>query len=198
MLNILLLDSNYYHALGLRFLITEHLTDEEADKILFLLASSKGSQEAANIIFQDYIVTIKINNKNSSFSSTNNDEEIITHIPFSTRNQTINDLSMKIAKILSIVRDNYNHYISKEQLYWRFRLESHSQLSDAEKKVMILFGRGYNSVDISKILNRSRKTIRTHFRSASRKMDTPTKVHFYRFASFIANCDKKERNTLCL
>jgi DNA-binding CsgD family transcriptional regulator len=105
---------------------------------------------------------------------------------------------MKIGKILAIAKADYNLLANREEAYWKFGLKKYAQLSDTENDIMILIGRGYNSTDISRILNRSRKTISTHYRNASRKMGAANRAEFYRYASFIAKCGRDERNTLCL
>lgn len=202
MLNILLLDSNYYQTSGLSLLITNQLADESLGEVCFLLPSEEMSYDIANIIFQDDRVTIQINNQRNNEVSFDGgykeNEKIIVHVPFLTRNLTLNDISMKIGKILAIARSDYNLLINKEEAYWSLGLKKYAQLSDTENNVMILIGRGYNSTDISRILNRSRKTISTHYRNASRKMGAANRAEFYRFASFIARCGRDERNTLCL
>lgn len=202
MLNILLMDSNFYQISGLSFLIFNQVADDREGEVLFLLPSEEQNSDIADIIFRDDMVTIRIFNKRRIRSNQDSGrkkvERITIHVPFLTKNQTLNDISMKISKILSIARADYNLLVNREETYWNFGLKKYAQLSDTENDVMILIGRGYNSTDISRILNRSRKTISTHYRNASRKMGAANRAEFYRYASFIANCRRDERNTLCL
>lgn len=202
MLNILLMDSNFYQISGLSFLIFNQVADDRKGEILFLLPSEEQNRDIADIIFRDDMVTIRIFNKRRTRSNQNSGrkevEGITIHVPFLTKNQTLNDISVKISKILSIARADYNLLVNREETYWNFGLKKYAQLSDTENDVMILIGRGYSSTDISRILNRSRKTISTHYRNASRKMGAANRAEFYRYASFIANCRRDERNTLCL
>ncbi|MTD38223.1 LuxR family transcriptional regulator [Erwinia sp. CPCC 100877] len=202
MLNILLMDSNFYQTSGLSFLIFNQLTEERMSEVCFLLPSDEKNKDIADIIFRDDMVTIHIVNKrrirSSPESGKKSPERITVHVPFLTKNRTLNDISMKIGKILAIAKADYNLLVNKEEAYWNFGLKKYAQLSDTENDVMILIGRGYNSTDISRILNRSRKTISTHYRNASRKMGAANRAEFYRYASFIAKCGCDERNTLCL
>ena len=202
MLNILLMDSNFYQTSGLSFLIFNQLADERKGEVLFLLPSEGKNHDIANIIFRDDMVTIRIFNKRRIRGSHTADlkgaEGTTIHVPFLTKNKTLDDISMRIGKILSIASADYNVLINRDDAYWNFGLKKYAQFSDTENDVMILIGRGYNSTDISRILNRSRKTISTHYRNASRKMGAANRAEFYRFASFIANCHRDERNTLCL
>ncbi|KLG05275.1 LuxR family transcriptional regulator [Enterobacter cloacae subsp. cloacae] len=205
MLNILLMDSNYYHGLGLKSLILSKLTSERLQEARFALYTDEMSAKTANIIFYDDFVTINILNKKQvrcngdPWRGDNSEMKKITlHVPFLTKNQTLNDISMKIGKILTIANADYHVCLNKKDSYWSFGLKKYAQLSDAENDVMLLIGLGYNSYDISRMLNRSQKTISTHYRNASRKMGASNQAEFYRYASFVARCGCNERNTLCL
>ncbi|MGD8205149.1 helix-turn-helix transcriptional regulator [Pantoea sp. FN0305] len=202
MLNILLMDSNFYLMSGLSALIFNQCTDVHKEEVLFLLPSQEKNHDIADIIFRDDMVTIRIFNQRSICTSHGSgrrgDEGMTIHVPFITKNLTLDEISIKIGKILSIARADYNVLVNREEAYWNFGLKKYAQLSDTENDVMILVGRGYDSTDISRILNRSRKTISTHYRNASRKMGAVNRAEFYRYASFIANCRRDERNTLCL
>jgi DNA-binding CsgD family transcriptional regulator len=201
MLNMLLMDSNFYQMSGLSLLILKHLPDDRLDKAFFLLPSQEKNKDIANIIFHDELVTINIFNQmhiNHNEMGRKKAEKITIHIPFLPKSKTLNDISMKICKILEIAHADYNEFINKEEVYWKFGLKKYAQLSDTENDVMIFIGQGYNSAEISRILNRSRKTIRTHYRNAFRKMGAENQAEFYRYASFIARCRCGERNTLCL
>lgn len=202
MLKILLMDCNFYQVSGLSLLILKHLSDYHLlDKAIFLLPSQENNKNIANVIFQDELVTINIFNKmciNHNETEHKITEKITIHVPFLPKSKTLNDISMKICKILEISHADYNEFIHEEEVYWKFGLKKYAQLSDTENDVMIFIGQGYNSAEISRILNRSRKTIRTHYRSAFRKMGAENQAEFYRYASFIAKCGCAERKTLCL
>lgn len=203
MLNILLMDANFYHMSGLSFLIYKELINEGESEVCFLLPLEQGVAPCtADIIFHDDMVTIHIFDDRRTRDGAEPGQEgqgkITVHIPFLTKNHTLADISMKIRKILAVARADYNLLVNREEACWSLGLKKYAQLSDTENDVMILIGRGYNNSDISKILNRSRKTISTHYRNASRKMGAANRAEFYRYASFIARCRLDERNTLCL
>lgn len=205
MLNILLMDSNCYRGLGVKSLILSQLPSERLNDARFALSTDEMGKDDANIIFYDDFVTINVlnrkkirSNSNRWLKDTREPEKLSLHVPFLARNQTLNDVSMKIGKILAIATADYHAHFNKKDAYWSFGLKKYAQLSDAETDIMLLIGRGYNSGDISRMLNRSRKTISTHYRNASRKMGASNHAEFYRYASFIARCGCNERNTLCL
>lgn len=82
--------------------------------------------------------------------------------------------------------------------YKRTGLKQFMQLSSTESKVMLMIGQGYDTVNISRMLGRSEKTVNTHCRNAIRKMGMINRVEFYKYASFIAKTGNKRGSTLCL
>jgi len=199
------MDSNYYHGLGIKFLILSQIENERQHEIRFAFSTDEMKAETANIIFYDFSVTINILNKKEVHSygeswsrESRKMEKITLHIPFLARNQMLSDISMKIGKVLAIAKADYHACLNRQDTCWNFGIKKYAQLSDAENDVMLLIGRGYNSGDISRMLNRSRKTISTHYRNACRKIGVSNQAEFYRYASFIARREGNERNTLCL
>lgn len=203
MLNVLLMDYNFYQRKGLSTLIFDQLNESNAEEVCFLLPSDERNQNAADIIFRNDMVTIHVANKSSSRmimenSGSCNSEKITIHIPFLLKNQSLSEIASKIEKILAVASTDYNILRKMKVSCCKLGLKKYTQLSDTENDIMILIGRGYDSADISRILNRSKKTISTHYRNASRKIGVSNRAEFYRYASFIANCQREERNTLCL
>ncbi len=201
MLKILMMDSDYYQALGLSYLILNQPISEPLD-ICFLLPSDDKNIDVANVVFRRDMVTInifndKLNPENRTPGARRR-EKITLHVPFLSKGYTMSDISIRIKKILSIASVEYSALRTKEDAYCSLGLKKYAQLSETEYDVMLLIGRGYSSEDISKILNRSRKTISTHYRNASRKMGMANRAEFYRYASFVAKCGRDERNTFCL
>jgi len=202
MLNIAIMDADFYNLSGLSFLITEQISEEGLGNICFMIPSIKCGEKNSNVIFRDNTVTINFFKTKDALqrckTTDEHSEKVTIHIPFLTKNHTLYDLSIKIRKILEIACADYNVLVNKEESIWNFGLKKYRQLSDAENDVMVLMGRGFNSNDISRMLSRSPKTINTHYRNASRKIGVANRAEFYRYASFIAECGCNERNTLCL
>lgn len=202
MLNVLLMDYDFYQRKGLSTLIYNQLAEKEKKCICFLLPSQHDNQNIADIIFRNDMVTIYVEDNKKRGVTTESRKDapgrMVTHIPFTMRNQSLNIVSMKIKKIIEIADSDYSEIANREDVCWRFGLKQHSQLSDTENDVMVMIGHGYDSNHISKIMKRSKKTISTHYRNASRKIGMSNRAEFYRFASFIASCRREERNTICL
>ncbi|CAH6320573.1 helix-turn-helix domain-containing protein [Pantoea agglomerans] len=202
MLNILLVDYDFYHRKGLSTLIYNQLAKKGKERVCFLLPSQNDNQGVVDIIFRNDMVTIYIEDKNKRCTTAETLEQspgkITIHVPFTLRNQPLNVVSQKIKKIVEIASSDYRELANKEDVCWRLGLKQHTQLSDTENHVMVMIGHGYDSNHISKIMKRSKKTISTHYRNASRKIGMSNRAEFYRFASFIASCRREERNTICL
>lgn len=202
MLNILLVDYDFYHRKGLSTLIYNQLAKKGKERVCFLLPSQNDNQGVADIIFRNDMVTIYIEDKNKRCTTAETLEQspgkITIHVPFTLRNQPLNVVSQKIKKIVEIASSDYRELANIEDVCWRLGLKQHTQLSDTENHVMVMIGHGYDSNHISKIMKRSKKTISTHYRNASRKIGMSNRAEFYRFASFIASCRREERNTICL
>ena len=116
------------------------------------------------------------------------------HIPFMSRKCPIDDIALKIKKILNFVTSVSTPFAEPPAL----RLKKYTQLSATDYQVMVLIGKGLNHRDIAKELNRSRKTTGAHYRSVSRKMGAANRAEFYRYACFIASLKGDRRNTLFL
>lgn len=202
MLNVLLMDHDFYQRKGLSILIYEQLAEKGYCPVCFLLPSQEENQNLANILFRKDMVTIhvfnKIQNNNRDDLIQEEPQKLTIHVPFKIRHQSLSDITIKISKILTIAKSDYLSLINKDEVCWRFGLKQYAQLSSTESDVMMLIGRGYDSTDISKMLKRSRKTISTHYRNASRKIGVSNRAEFYRFASLVASCQHGQRNTICL
>jgi len=148
MLNILLMDSNYFRGLGVKSLIFSQLPNERLNDARFALSTDEMSKDDANIIFYNDFVTINVlkrkkihSNSGRWLKDTKEPEKLTLHVPFLARNQKLNDVSMKIGKILAIATADYHVHFNKKDAYWCFGLKKYAQLSDAETDVMLLIGR---------------------------------------------------------
>lgn len=200
MLNVLLLDANFYYLSGLSSLIYQACASG-GDDVCFLLPGDARSLSRADIIFRDNRVTVRVarnRRAGKNTGGTKRRERLTLHIPFMTKRDAVQDIALKIGKILAIAKADCRQILDREAACGHFGLKKYAQLSATEQDVMILIGLGYTPADISRILNRSQKTISTHSRNASRKMGASSRAAFWRYASFIASCGHDERHTLCL
>ncbi|THB83440.1 LuxR family transcriptional regulator [Pantoea allii] len=201
MLNVLLMDYDFYQRKGLSTLISNEISDKGNDRVFFLSPSQKESQDIADIIFRNDMVTIHVKHKKQECETLeliDKSEKITIHVPFTLRNQCLNDVFVKVKKILALASADYCSLTNIEEACRKLGVKQYAQLSDAENDVMIMIGRGYDNNEISRVMNRSIKTISTHYRNASRKIGVSNRADFYRFASYVASCRRDERNTICL
>lgn len=199
-LKILILSNNFPYVAGLKFLINDILIGKRNTELFFLSSSEENGIEVANVIFRDSIVSVNVfKDKNVMLQYKNMGEgnRITVHIPSSWRKGNITDIESKIEKVLFIAQAGYDSLIKKD-IYKRIDVNEYLQLSVMESKIILLVGKGHHTSEISKILDRSEKTIGTHCRNASRKMGMENRVEFYKYAKFIANCSSNEINTLCV
>lgn len=193
-LEISFLDSNIYEVLGLRSLLCQQYNGN-LEEILFLSGEDQPSKDRPSIIFREDVVTMNLpfisprQPVSGSVSST-----LTWHIPFLSRKCSVDDLSIKIRKLLGLASTAAGLSYTDNMLKFR----NYTQLSDTEYQVMILIGQGMNRQDISKVLNRSEKTISTHYRNISRKMGATNRAEFYRYAFFISRHGGERCNTLFL
>lgn len=200
MIKVLINEENHYKKLGLSLLISELLSENQ--DVIFLLPSDNEDTSAANIIFCSDWVTL---NLYSSPGTRRLDTvwsegaiRLTAHAPFLNKHDTLKDISAKIWKILKIINTTKDNLNIANLTEWPRGIKKHQQLSSAESEILILVGRGLSHDAISKIVNRSRKTVGTHYRNASRKLGLINRAEFYRYAAFIAQQIREERNTLCL
>lgn len=151
------------------------ITSQLADNYLgaYYLLPQEKNHEIADIIFRDGVVTLNFYDKlysDSPYDTDNGDvqasDKVAIHIPFLYKGNTLKDISLKLEKILEVAQTDVNILTDKQRICCYFGLKVYTQLSDMENDVMILIGQGYDSQNISKILNRSLKTVSTHYRNA--------------------------------
>ncbi|KMV67263.1 hypothetical protein AI29_14285, partial [bacteria symbiont BFo2 of Frankliniella occidentalis] len=107
-------------------------------------------------------------------------------------------IEVKIAKILAISNWKIPKILDLANLIVYNDIKRYQQLSSAEFMIMTLIGQGEDCHFISKKMNRSIKTVRTHYRSASRKLGFDNQADFFRFAKYISKNSHGAINTLCL
>ncbi len=189
---------NFYYTFGLSLLINEVNSVLSKSSLCFLVGEPAEDSNEKNIIIRDSMVSIQMNKECRRWRSENNKLNRTTiHIPFGCRQNNLSEIMGKLEKILLIASMDYSSFSSPEN-HKTIGLKKFMQLSLTECKILLLIGKGHNIGNISRILNRSEKTINTHCRNSIRKLGMLNRVEFYKYASFIAHCGNKDRSTLCL
>jgi len=197
-MEVLLKSDNLYYIFGLSLLINEINSMLSKSPLYFLVGESSSDSNEKKIIFRDTMVSVHLNKKSRSWKNDNTPPcKAIYHIPFGCRQNNLSEIMCKLEKILLIAHMDYSSFIRPEN-HKSIGLQDFRQLSLTECKVLLLIGKGYNIGRISKILNRSEKTINTHYRNTIRKLGVINRVEFYKYASLIAHGANKDCNTLCL
>ncbi|WP_241622350.1 helix-turn-helix transcriptional regulator [Rosenbergiella australiborealis] len=120
------------------------------------------------------------------------------YIPFNCRRYRLIQIEKKLAKILEIASCKMINEADLSFLITNGEIKGYQQLSQSEFLIMTFIGQGLDCHCISKKINRSIKTIRTHYRSASRKLGFDNHADFFRFAKYISKNNQGVINTLCL
>ncbi len=192
-LEIFFTESNIYQVMGIKSLLCQHYRGDRAD-IHFVSSAAFRLANSAGIIFGDDVITMSLPVISGTGEEEGRHQHIMTwHIPFLSRNCPIDDIDLKIKKLLNFVTSVGAPFCGQLS-----RLKKYTQLSESEYQVMILIGRGLNPHDIAKVLNRSEKTVSAHYRNVSRKMGAGNRAEFYRFACYIAGLGNERVNTLFL
>ncbi|KKF37893.1 hypothetical protein SY86_17190 [Erwinia tracheiphila] len=198
-LKISIKSENCYYASGLMFLIKE-LNDEMDNVSPCIIADDvvENKNDMENIIVRDAMISINLR-RNKRYWKNDTNTECLTaiHIPFICRQNAVPEIIAKLKKILIIASMGYSS-LSCPEYYEMIGLKKFKQLSLTECKILLLVGKGYNIGYISRVLNRSEKTISNHCRNSIRKLGMLNRIEFYKYASFIARCNYKERGILCL
>ena len=198
MLKILIVNDDIYFAKGLKSLISEVNKDMVKMHIDFAASGSHAASNEVHVVFREYLASVRLKKKERTWPSDMcANGNMILHIPFSCHDDNLQEIMGKIKKLLLIASMDHSGISSRER-YKNIGLKDFMQLSTTESKVMQLIGEGYNTEFISKMLNRSEKTINTHCRNASRKLGMGNRFEFYRCASFIASSGSKDWSILCL
>lgn len=198
MLKIIIFNDNIYFSKGLKSLILDVSNGMLKKRIDFIIPDNYIASNEAHIIFRGCLASVRLKKKERTWpSDMYANSNMILHIPFSCHDDNLQGIMGKIKKLLLIASMDYSGVTTREK-YKSIGLKDFMQLSTTESKVMQLIGEGHNTEFISKMLNRSEKTINTHCRNASRKLGMVNRVEFYRCASFIANSGSKDWSIICL
>lgn len=197
-MKVSLQSDNLYYTFGLSLLVNEVNSVLSKSPLYFLVGESSSDSNEKNIIFRDMMVSVHLKKENRRWKSDNISPcKEIYHIPFGCRQNSLSEIMGKLEKILLIAHMDYSSFIRPEN-HKSIGLKDFRQLSLTECKVLLLIGKGYNIGHISRMLNRSEKTINTHYRNTIRKLGMLNRAEFYKYASFIAHGASKDCNTLCL
>ncbi len=200
MLKILIVSDDIYFMKGLEALIVEVSGGMKKRKVQFVIQNNKTASNDACITFRYCLASIRLikdERERTWTSDTCAGNNMTLHIPFTCHDDNLQEIMGKIKKLLLIASMDPAGIATREK-YKSIGLKDFMQLSMTESKVMLLIGKGHDTEYISRMLNRSEKTISTHCRNASRKLGMINRVEFYRCASFIANSGSKDWSVICL
>ncbi|MBT0729776.1 helix-turn-helix transcriptional regulator [Rosenbergiella nectarea] len=120
------------------------------------------------------------------------------YVPFNCRRSTLAQIEGKISRILAIPDWKIPNDFDLINIIAHNDLKRYQQLSPSEFMIITFIGQGIDCNLISKKMDRSIKTVRTHYRSACRKLGFDNQADFFRFAKYISKNSQGVINALCL
>lgn len=199
MLQIVIDSNNGYFELGLQYLLLRMKNhNHQSDDVSLNFTLSKRDISLPDIIFREFMVTINIKHepgtrKNHSLAEISR----TIHIPFICRSHNMDDIILRIRKILLIASMGYGAS-TRTDIFKAAGLKRYLQLSATENNIMLLTGKGHDASDISRLLHRSERTIGVHCRNAIKKMGMENRLEFYKYATWLARFGNSDEITLCL
>lgn len=192
-LEICFTEPNIYQVMGIKSLLIQYYQGDSAD-IQFVSSTKFRLQNSAGITFGEDIITMSLPVNAGPLEINGLQPSVMTwYIPFPSRNCPIDDITLKIKKLLNFVTAVGAPFYGPLS-----QPKSYTQLSDTEYRILVLIGKGFDHHDIARMLNRSGKTVSAHYRCISRKMGAANRAEFYRFAYYIAGLKDERVNTLFL
>lgn len=159
--------------------------------------SAVGVSGLANIIFRKAMVSINYCIPPADSGNPQHPKVLSVDIPFVCDTLSINEIQVKLEKILSLARMTFLSS-NKKEIYQQVGAKRYLQLSSMENQVLHYLGKGCCAQDIAAELGCTEKTVSTHSRNAMRKMGIVKKSELYHYAAWVVQHTDKERITLCL
>lgn len=199
MLQIVIDSNNAYFELGLQQLLSRiNRRADSEDDVSLRFSLLPRDTPMPDVIFRDFMVTIHIRHDIGSRTSKGQaDISRTLHIPFICRTHNINDIILRIRKILLIASIG-DEASTRTDIFKAAGLKRYLQLSATENNIMLLTGKGHDASDISRLLHRSERTIGVHCRNAIKKMGMENRLEFYKYATWLARFGNSDEITLCL
>lgn len=199
MLSVAITTQNAFYELGLLSLLKKVFNKEGVEDYLFINSYEATDIHRVNMIFKDFMVIVNIYQDTGFIAkcTSSNKPMMTVNIPFNSSQLDIYDIISKIKKILLIARLNHCNMMNSD-IFRRLGLKNYIQLSFTESRVVELTGQGHTITDISRILERSEKTVLTHRRNAIRKLGVLNRLEFYNYATHMKNYSNKEAVFICI
>ncbi|CNG96724.1 putative luxR-family regulatory protein [Yersinia aldovae] len=196
MLRVVVKTRNSFYELGLIYLLENCLKKES--EVGVINTDENTAVKNVNVIFKDHMVFVNLFKNDYTLSENTNNNPIVTlNILFNSSKLDIHSIVYTIGKIFNVAKLKYDKMI-KTNVFKCLGLKNHSQLSSTEVKVVELTVEGNDIIEISRIMDRSEKTILTHRRNAIRKLGILNRLEFYNYISYIRDCSNKETIFICI
>lgn len=197
MLNITIRSYNEFYKLGL-LSILDNLQDEIIDPYLITDDPMSDIKDNANIIFTEQMAIINIftHNRIGDNGGVNHPHTTL-HITLNTSWLFLEGAATVVERITNWAKLNYKE-LTLDEFYRKIMARNHTKLSTTENDVVMLISQGYDTFNISKILNCSEKTIYTHRRNAIKKLGMINRLELYKYTLLLKKFYCRKNIFLCL
>ncbi|WP_431224261.1 helix-turn-helix domain-containing protein [Serratia sp. L9] len=198
MLNINIRSHNEFYKLGLLSFLEDSLQSENNGPYTIMSDPNSDIINGANIIFTEQMAILNIFSPNKvTDNGAVNHPHITIHITLNTSWLFLEGASTVVGRIINWARLSYKE-LTLDEFYRKMMARNHTQLSRTENQVVMLMSQGYDTFNISKILNRSEKTVYTHRRNAIKKLGMHNRLELYKYTLLLKEFYCRKNIFLCL
>lgn len=199
MLSIAVESKNYYFRLGLISIIDQISKSTAPHDYQILGFPVANMHETADIVFTEdvAIVNIKEQAKNSETTVLKNSLPSAVHITFNASGMFIEDVYSFIMRVFSVSQLTQESS-GKSKLHQLLKVRKSAQLSETEKRLVILSGHGHEIMSIARLMRCSTNSAYTYRRNAMKKLGMENRLQFYKYVQILALFKQHNNIFICL
>lgn len=199
MLAVAVESNNVYYRLGLIHLIEQISQVKPLDDYQILPQHVPRLSETANIIFTENaaIINSGLHNNSSGKSPGKAEHGAAFYLTFNAAGLFIEDACNFISRIFTAA-GLILAGMDQREFYRSLKVRKNAQLSDAEKRLVMLSGYGHDIVNISRIMHCSPNSSYTYRRNAMKKLGMDNRLQFYKYVQVLARFKQHNNIFICL
>ena len=199
MMSVAVESNNVYYRLGLIRLI-EHISQvKPLDEYQILQQNVSRLSETAHLIFTENaaIINSGLQYKSNEKPLGKHEHSSAIHITFNASGLFIEDAGNFISRIFNAT-GLLLAGMDQREFFRSLKVRKHAQLSDAEKRLVILSGYGHDIVNISRIMHCSPNSSYTYRRNAMKKLGMDNRLQFYKYVQVLVHFKQHNNIFICL
>lgn len=199
MLTVAVESQNVFYRQGMISMLDYVKQSKSLNDYKILDADVKNFNETANIIFTDNAVIINIFSKDNTITQPGkkSGQPSAIHITFNVSGLFIEDIHSFIVRIFTAATLPHDG-VEKSDFYRHFKIRKNAQLSEPEKRLVLLSGHGHDIRNISHIMRCSTNSSYTYRRNAIKKLGMDNRLQFYKYVQILNKFEKHNNIFICL